>query len=302
MTTQSSADRRPAAPGSLFNEFLTRAVRNGSLSAEHRRVRSRQPENEVFVRKALVTMGRLAPTVVVRASFVELTAGQPRHGRASLAEAAAQRLRSTAGLGRFIGAPSAAAGEPLPPMELFALLQAYAHLEVAKTAAPVFGVGAATIGAGLSGQEDKVKPRIRDAADSVFAQSFADAHALTLMAAFDGNQSALTALNEVLARRQAGGDFGAFSLAPLSQDSSSALELLRHELGRGKDFGSMGHDELWGHSMWVATEGLGAWMQKHGASARAAASVTQAVESASHVLAVASAKLAPQTKAARRPN
>ena len=232
MTPQTTAYRPGASPGALFNEFLTRAVRNGGLTAEHRRVRSRQPESEVFVRKALVAMARLAPAVEVRASYVELTAGQPRHGRASLADAATQRLRATPDLERYTGSPAVAAAPSLRPLDLFALLQSYAHHELAKSAAPIFGSGAATIGAGLSGQESQLKPSVRDAADSVFAQSFGDVHAVTLIAAFDGNQAALSVLNDVMARRQSAGDFDAFSLAPLSQDSASALELLRHELGR----------------------------------------------------------------------
>lgn len=301
--------RSATAPASLFNEFLTRAVKNGELAVEHRRVLARQPDNEVFVRKALVAMQRLAPEATVRATAVELTSGYKRHGRGVLADVAAQQLRSVPELANYTGTPQPGRRLPRPGLSassLFSLLHTYSFQELsgALPAAPGFGLGAASVAAGLSGQTDRLRPRVKDAVDSVYSQSFSDVHAIALVAAFNGNDVALEVLADVLRRREAGGDFSSFSLAPLSQDSLSALEILRYELSTGKDFSTMSREELWGHATWVASEGLGAWLQKHGTSPRAAAGVAFALEAASHVIASASAalQLSPKNAFVHRPS
>lgn len=295
--------RSVTAPANLFNEFLTRAVKNGELLVEHRRVLARQPDNEVFVRKALVAMQRLAPEAKVRATSVELTAGYKRHGRINLADVAAQYLRSVPELASYTGAPQPGRRLPRPSLNanaLFSLLHTYSFQELsgALPAATGFGLGAASVAAGLSGQADRLRTRVKEAADSVYSQSFSDVHAIALVAAFNGNDVALEVLTDVVRRRDAGGDFSSFSLAPLSQDSLSALEILRHELSTGKGFSVMSREGLWGHSTWVASEGLGAWLQKHGTSPRAAAGVSAALETASYVVASASAALRPSSRSA----
>lgn len=297
------AQRSATAPASLFNEFLTRAVKNGSLVVEHRRVIARQPDNEVFVRKALVAMQRLAPEAKVEAGSIELTQGYKRHGRSCLADAVAQHLRSVPELAVYTGEPSPHLRLQRPSLSssaLFSLLHSYSFRELggALLAAPGFGLGAASVAAGLSGQTDTLRPRVKDAVDSVYSQSFADVHAITLVAAFHGNEVAHEVLTDVVRRREAGGDFSVFSLAPLSQDSLSALEILRHELSAGKDFSVMSREELASYSTWVASEGVGAWLQKHGASPRAAAGIASALEIASYVVASASAALQPSSKSA----
>lgn len=297
---------RQAGPAKLFNEFLTRAVKSGDLRVEHRRVRSRQPDNEVFARKALVSMQHLAPEVEPQLSVTELTVGHRQHGVAGAADAAALHLRMSPDLVRYVGEPSGAVIPPSsaqrPLADVFSALHAYAFIEVSNelSAVPTFGACAASIAASLSGQAGRIRQRVRDAADSVFAQSFADVHAISLMAAFDGTKVALEALGEVLRRRDAAGDFGSFSLAPLSCDTSAALHLLRFELERGKDFAIMSRDELWGHSLFLAGEGLGAWMQTHGVDALVAAGVVQAAEAAGEIVAMASATPAAAARAAFR--
>jgi hypothetical protein len=298
--------RSVTAPANLFNEFLTRAVKNGELSVEHRRVLARQPDNEVFVRKALVAMQRLAPEAKVVAASVELTSGYKRHGRCNLSDVAAQHLRSIPELAAYTGSPEPGRRLPLPSIgssALFGLLHAYSFQELSSSlsAAPGFGFGAASVAAGLSGQADSLRPRVKDAVDSVYSQSFSDVHAIALVAAINGNDAAIEVLTDVVRRRDAGGDFTSFSLAPLSQDSLSALEILRHELSTDKDFSQMSREQLWAHSTWVASEGLGSWLQKHGSSPRAAAGVAAALETASYVVASASASLQPSVRNASAP-
>lgn len=296
----------PGQPAALLNAFLTRAAANGGVTAEHVRVRSRQPENEVFVRKALVAMQRLAPAAEVASTARALSSGYPVHGRVALAAAAEVVLLANPALSRYLGVAGGAATKSAErrPGELFGLLSAYAYGAISRsmTATPQFGLAAASLGAEASGQADALDPLVKGAADSVFAQAFSDSHALVLIAVADGPRVALDVLGEVYRRREAAGDFGDFSKAPLSQDSSSALEILRAELGAGKDFASMPREERWGHSLWLATEGLATWMQKHGTSERVATSIAQAIESYGQTLAVASAQMPANTRMVVRPS
>lgn len=305
-TNSPSSPSARQSPVSLFNGFLTRAVKNGAIVVEHRRVLARQPDNEIFVRKALVAMQRLAPEANVKATSAELSSGQRRDGATCLADVATQYLGSVPGMEIYTTAPVAGRIVERPAVEvcsLFALLHAYAYRELSASmkAAPSFGFSAASVASGLAGQADRLRPRVRDSADSVFAQSFSDVHAIVLVAAFNGNASALEVLTEVNRRREAGGDFSDFSLAPLSQDSRAALEILRYELKSGKDFTGVSREEMAGYSTWVASEGLGAWLEKHGASAHAASGVASAVETAAQLLHAASAAPGAANKSVPRP-
>ncbi|MEJ6002711.1 hypothetical protein [Paucibacter soli] len=280
-------------PASLFNDFMTRAVRGGDLRVEHRRVRTRQPENEAFVRKALAAVERLTSGTEISASIAELTLGQATPGRSNLASAAAAYLASHPVLAQYLGEPADSVGgsnSVILPLELFSLLHAYAFHEIGQglKAIPDFGASASVVAAALSGQSGVIRPRVLGAADSVFAQSFADVHAISMAAAVDGLESAKTMLAEVRRRRAASGDFAAFSLAPLSHDTSMALDILSGELNRNQDFKCISRDQLWGQSLWMAAEGLGAWMVRHGASSKTAAAVVQALEIAGQIVASAS--------------
>lgn len=291
---------KTVAPAAAFNDFLNRAVTRGALKVEHRRVRGRQPENETFLRKAMATVRRLVPSAVVSITSTELT-GYTSAGRQELAQAATEFLRSDASLARYLGQASEnATPHALQQIELFSILHAHAYGELSAKMGPAaaFGSGAASAAAGLSGQADRIKADVRDAADSVFAQSFADVHAITLIAAVDGKRAALDLLAEVMRRRGASGDYGVFSKAPLSHDTSSSLELLRGELHRR---GSIERGEMWSNSMWIASEGLGAWMQKHGTGHHAAASISRALETAGHLVATAAERLSPYARPAPRP-
>lgn len=284
------------SPAIRFNEFLTRAAKAGSIQVEHRRVRSRQPDNEIFVRKALVAMRRLTPKVTVKAGTDDLLPSSASHGRADLAMAATSHMNSISTLRPYVGEPlrgSFDTGHSLSAIELFTLLHAYAYgeLSTGMGVATGFGMCAASAGMALAGQQGQLPTRVTDAADSLYSQSFCDVHAISLVAAFNGNRAALALLNEVTLRRDSAGDFAQFALAPLSQDTSSALEILRHQLVLGKDFNAMSRLALMGHSTWVASEGLGAWLEKHGASPRAAVGVAAAAETATQILRASSDSL-----------
>lgn len=279
----------------LFNDFMTRAVRSGAVSIEHRRVRSRQPENEAFIRKAVATIQRLAVQTKIDTKVVELTIGQPLSGRIGLANAAAQLLVSHPNSARYLGETNSMP-DPFgvrPSINLFTTLQAYAFFEVSGglSAMPTFGTSAITVAVALSGQSDKIRSSVMNAADSVFSQSFADVHAIALCAAFDGQQAALAILAEVVRRRTAGGDFAAFSLSPLSHDSSAALSILRTELELGRDFSKMSRDAIWGRSMWMAAEGVGAWLSRHGSPPNVASSLVAALETAGYIAVSASGSI-----------
>ena len=306
MTTQPT-DQTPANnPAAMFNEFMTQAVRHGSLSVEHRRVRNRQPENEAFIRKALVALRKLAPSTRTDVSSVEIPGSRTVAGPIGLAEAAAQYLAAQPGLKRFLGEPDAArAAAKAPPTghglaneELFAVLHAYAFSEVSKElgAGSAFGSSAATVATRMAGADSSIKPRVREAADSVFARSFADAHAISLCAAFYGTEFAAVMLNDVVRRRTAGGDLEAYSLSRLSHDTRATLEILRSQLTLGaKNFTAMTRQQLWANSLWLAAEGLGIWMEHHGAATRTAVGVSHALETAAHIVAAVSQNIRRQS-------
>lgn len=291
-------------PGSYtfqFNEFLTRAANSGDLSVLHRRVLARQPENEIFVRKALVAMHRLAPKVTATTGYVEMVAGHARHGRANLASIVERHLKGASVLTSYTSEPRTDMRLPLPdmpPVALFTLLHSYGYCQLSSGGGSAGGLGlaGASLGMGLSGTGAELSPAIREAADSVFSQTFSDAYAALLIAAFHGNGAALDVLSDVMRRRSAAGDFGTFSLAPLSQDTEAGLEIARHELRSGKNFASMSKHELLGHAAWLASESLGAWMQKHDVGTRSAAGVAFATEAATQMFA-ASAIAAKESRA-----
>lgn len=284
-----------------FNDFMNRAVRGGALAVEHVRVRVRQPATEVFARKALAAVRQLAPGTCL-GILVSEHKSSGAAGPAAWGEGVALLMETRPALARYLGQPGAGqlAAEPhgLSPTELFGLLHAYAQYEAAwrTGAAPVFSSGALSVSAGLGGGPLGVPKAVAAAADSVFAQSLADVHALSLMAAFDGRDAAFKALGQVLAAREAGGDFGAFSLAPLSQDTRSALELLRAQLKSGKDFAALSREELMENSRWAAAEGMGAWLQRHGVDYQDAVRARMALEAVGDLVAQAS-----QPAAAARP-
>lgn len=303
MTSLEPVKTAAPAPAAAFNDFLNRAIARGPLLVEHRRVRSRQPENETFLRKAMATVRRLVPSAAVTITATELT-GYAHSGRAELAQAATTFLRSDPSLARYIGQPAdGAKPHDLPALDLFSLLHAHAYGELSTKLGPAsaFGSGAASAAQALSGQTDRIASSVRNAADSVFAQSFADVYAITLVASVDGHRAALDLLGEVMRRRGASGDYSVYSLAPLSHDTSSALELLRGELSRRRDFSVMARSELWSNSMWLASEGMGAWMQRHGTGVRAAANISRALETAGHLVATAAERLSPYARPAPRP-
>lgn len=290
--TTSEVDAKSARTD--FNGFLNRAVKSGTMDVQHVRVQTRQPATEVFARKAAVAIKRLAPKTGVSTTVVELKSGAVS-GPAALAEAAALFLDARPALVCYLGQPTPGAKAPaiddgMSESDLFGILHSYSRYEVSKrfSAAPIFGSGAVAVVGGLTDFGSKVPASVMEAADSVYAQSFADVQAVSLRAAFGGNDAGLAMMKEVMATRDSGSDFGAFSLAPLSHDTRTALEILRSQLTNGNDFSQMSRDELWDNSRWAAAEGVAAWMQGHGVGYRDATSMTTGLGALSQVIGQAS--------------
>ncbi|MFK4705774.1 hypothetical protein ABIC83_002613 [Roseateles asaccharophilus] len=281
------------SPSVLFNEFLNSAVKSGGFSVEHRRIRSRQPESEVFVRKSMFVVEQLTKGIQIDVKKSELRIGYANSGREYLADAAVDFLTSHPALARYLDEPISptSSGSPaLPVTDLFSVLHAYAFHEMGAGlgASTSFGSLAAAAAVALSGQTGRIRERVLRAADSVFAQSFADVHAIALCAAFDGAAAANLMLSEVRRRRTAGGDFENYSLAALSHDTSSALDLLADDLRRNQDHHLLTRDQLWGRSLWMASESLGAWLAKHGTPQDVIAAVLQALEAHAQIAVFAS--------------
>jgi hypothetical protein len=295
MNQEITSDAYARKARSDFNGFLNGVVKSGALSVEHVRVKTRQAVTEVFARKAVAAVNNLAPATRVVAKYIELDATPS--GPVGLSEATALFMDSRPELSRFLGQTGSGAFSTSPldmsSADLFAILNAYTHYEVSRRflAAPSYGTGAASVVGVMTSVAERAPADVMAAADSVYAQSFADVHAISLCAAFDGNEAALTMLKEVLSTRDAGGDFGAFSLAPLSHDTRTAIEIIRSQLTNGTDFQSMFRDELWENSRWAAAEGMAAWMQSHGVGYRDASSMTSGLEAVGQVVAQASSQM-----------
>jgi hypothetical protein len=307
MTAPSSPRLDSAAKASQdFNAFLNAGLQCGSISVEHVRVRARQPENEVFVRKALVALRRVSPATAVVATVRE-TSPCPTPGPAGLAEATALCMEARPALARYLGqaAPAKTAEIPAAPsrLDLFASLHAFSQLDLARrfASAPGFSAGVFTVIGSLSGLSASAPPAVSKGADSIFGASFADVHALSLIAAVDGPQAALKTLDEVVAARKAGGDFSTFSQAPLTRDSSAALQVLRAMITTGTDFAASSSQEMLDRSVLVATEGLAAWMQGCGVDYKAASSLVQGVENIAAIVAAAGNRPAAQARSHHRP-
>lgn len=277
-----------------FNGFLNRAVKSGAMDVQHVRVQTRQPATEVFARKAVVAIKRVAPKTGITTTVIELKTGA-MSGPAALAEAAALFLDAHPALACYLGQPTpgvkvSAIDDGMSESDLFYVLHSYSRYEVSKrfSAAPVFGSGAGTVVGGLTEFGSNIPAGIMKAVDSVHAHSFADVHAISLRAAFGGNDAGLAMMKEVMATRDSGSDFGAFSLAPLSQDSRTAVEILRAQMTNGNDFSQMSRDDLWVNSRWAAAEGMAAWMQSHGVGYRDATSMISGLGAVSHVIEQAS--------------
>lgn len=298
-----------------FNTFLGGAVGTGSVEIRHIRVRTRQPSTEAFSRKAVSAITKLAPRTKLKISVVKsrLQNGTDSKtgyatGPSGLGEAAALVMgASHPDIARYLGNPKPRAtgqvtdaGHGLSPVDLFSMLHAYSHYEIANRQATAagFGAGAMSIAAGLGRFKD-ASQEVMAAMDSVLAQSVCDVHAISLIAAFDGNEAALLALKDVMDVRDSGGDFGKYSLAPLSHDTHAAMELLRLQLEHKTDFSSMTRNNLWENSNWVAGEGAAAWMQKNGVDFKAASNLIHGVSEVSRMV-EASTEMSRMSNSARQ--
>lgn len=284
-----------ATARTAFNSFLNHAVTAGGVHAENHRVRTRQPQSEAFVRRSLAVVKKLAPTSVVGVTAVSIKAsanGAATTGPLAVAQLTAQLAQTRPGLAEYLDRPAHDAGATPGPgmseLDLFALLHSCAPAAMHRhfgmkpglTQAPISAICDAT---GLSAL---LPEAVSKAADSVFAQSFADAYAVALYAARRGKEAALALVASVRATRAAAGDYDIYTLAPLSHDTKATLSIMATTLQLcGDAMSSMGTDELFEQSRFAAIEGLAAWMQQHGADYDLATQVIQSMQRISSVLA-----------------
>jgi hypothetical protein len=296
LSHRSTPQETEATARSAFNGFLNHAVAAGGVQAENSRVRTRQPQTESFVRRSLAVVKNLAPGAAVGVTTRSIKAsacGSSISGPLAVAELTAQLVRTLPGLAALLEpsspAPAGASADPgLGELDIFALLHNCAQLAVHRhfgsnlgfTHTPVSVVCEAT------GLVESLPASVAKAADSVFAQSFADAHAVAVYAARRGKDAALALAANVRAKRSAAGDYDTYSLAPLSHDTKSALSTMTTTLHLcGDTMASMDADELFEQARFAGIEGLAAWMQRHGADYDAATRVIQSLQRISPILA-----------------
>jgi len=280
-----------------FNAFLNRAVASGGIAIEHVRVGGRQPETEAFIRKTSAALAELSPDTSVAISVTEVKSQVS--GSIGLAQACAIQLASGEGSAYLARrqAPSASAS-----LGAFTMLHSLASLELARryVTSPAFATGGVSVALHATGLIKSVPPAVATAADSVFVQSFSDVYAIALLACVHGNGAALAVLDQVEGARSATGDYGQFSLAPLSHDTKAALSVLRAGLRAGVDFSAMGDEELFSAARTAASDGLAAWMQGAGVPYETSTSLLQALEQLAFV-SEGAGKAAPRQNASRRP-
>lgn len=292
-SNQASGDGATHEPNTLLNEFLNFAARAGNLSIQNIRHTVRQPETEAFSRKVVATFHEIAPEAKVSVLVTTIPAAP---GAAALnsasSDAAAQELS------RHLPSPDAQTAQYF--LDNFSLFHAAARVDLINRSSntPAFGHNPVTVAAstyGLQGDET-----ILMAADSVYTQSFADVQALSVIAARGGINIALQVLDMVEARRAAGGDFGTFSKAPLSHDSSYALQLFRAQLRMGHDLRSLGAAAIVERSALLARQGLGVWLGQHGMEPKEVAKLIDSLGIIDKTLFAPAVKPAPAPRPAMR--
>lgn len=287
----------------LVNEFLNLAAANGALSVQHMRCIYRQPETESFVRKTALILQKIAPTMKIE--ITQGTIAAPKTGAGSFASsrASAEYASKTPALRHLVAtgeqdlAPVAdlsAAGVSSTATHAVRLRSCIEQLPVLRGVAlsefgelfrrsSAFGNGPVTVAAGVSGPD--FTDAVRRAADSVFLQSFADAYAIGLAAHFDGREVALALVDHVLQVRRRGGDFSAFSLAPLSHDTAASLELVRAHLARQSWSHATSRHDVRGHAFELACAGLQIWLRDNNVDDQHAARVISALRNLAQALA-----------------
>lgn len=280
-----------------FNAFLNRAVAAGGITIEHIRIGGRQPETEAFIRKTSAALAELSPRTEISTSVTEVKSQVS--GSIALAQACAIQLAGGEGSAYLARRPSPSISASLGA---FTMLQSLASLELARryVSSPAFATGGVSVALHATGLVRSVPTSVAKAADSVFVQSFSDAYAIALLACVHGNGAALAVLDQVEGVRGATGDYGQFSLAPLSHDTKAALSVLRASLRAGVDFASMGDEELFGSARTAAADGLAVWMQSNGVSYDTSTSLLQSLEQIAFV-SEGGGKPAPRQSAPNRP-
>lgn len=275
--------------GVALNEFLNFAARSGNLSVQHMRHTVRQAETEAFTRKLAATFHDISPSAHVTVETTTI----PSEGGAVVLNSAASDA-----------AALELATHPVDPasptaqyfMDSFSLFHAAARVELNKRSAntPAFPHSPVTVAASMSGHGGNEE--LLMAADSVYIQSFADVQAISTIASRGGAEIGLQVLAMVESRRSAGGDFGKYSTAPLSHDSSYALEILRGQLRMGKQFQSLGAAEIVENSAVMARDGLSVWLSAHGMDPKRVAGLTDNLAIIDKTLFTPPNKPAPATR------
>ena len=257
-----------SSASAAINGFLRTAARNGGLTVQHIRHTVREPANEIWVRKIGAAFHSHAQSAELEVQVTDVP-GMGQNTASS--DFAAAMLRS----------PAAMAADPV---ERFVLLQAATLRDWAArfSSAPAFAHSPITVTCGVS-------PLVTDealmrAADSVFLQSMADVHAISHVAAESGVETAIKLLAFVTERRENSGDFALYSLAPLSQDTRYALELLGGRLKMGVDFSHMTKAELLTESVLLARTAVASWFEFHGLDAKSAVKLADNIGSMERVM------------------
>lgn len=272
---KSSSD---AAPG-----FTISHVRAGAI---------RQDDTEVFARKLAGACKRFNRAADISISVTEISGDERVNGMGAMATAAAAFIESSPAFSRYaIGEMEPLVKPPIPDIpvqDIFSALHSYGHhLAAKKLDASNFGSSnhIASIALRSSGVPvERLGRRIAEAVDSVFSQSFADSFAVIVIAARDGKDRANSVLDEVCAFRERSGDYGAFSLAPLSHDTSSALIGIKEKLSLGADYSKLDAGGIWDTALDAACMGTESWLRKHGVEPADAVALSSTIRSMSEII------------------
>ncbi|MCZ8254665.1 MAG: hypothetical protein O9327_03135 [Polaromonas sp.] len=298
----------PAGGHARLNGFLSRALRRGNLDMHRHRVGVRQSDVEAFLRKTLRAIavarqssGAQDDLIVDMSSSDSLTPFQDvpssgaegqalRDGRINLAEAIRARSGTSALTAELTAdrLKSSAVTQSAGADQVFAMARALSLAELSRMISEPAGFWrhAASAALALHGHSldeipagnHGVTKELLTAVDSVFVQSFADVYALSVCASLCPRTEVLRLVDAVKEMRIRGEDAGEYSLAPLSYDTVSALEILRSHVELGLSLGGPLRAGVWLKALWMASEGTAVWLERHGVNGFLATTVGTTVE------------------------
>lgn len=272
---------------SLLNEFLNKSRETGRLEVTAVRLGGPTPVVDLFVTKLAALTRKVAPAIKVKANKpVDLRslvpAGTLKSSDLSTVNWSAAVAKSPALTGR----------EPIKSATLVdEMLDEYANLHSAAHAvytkvmhlAPACGLGlAAGVSSGLASPDVITKMStsyvgFNRAIDSIFVNSFAEAHAISEFARTYGSKLALELIDAVEQNRASAGEFSLYSTSSQSFDTQGALNHMRMEIEAGAIYGRLGRDDLVNHALAIAAESAGTWLVKHGAGPSMAESIVERI-------------------------